>query len=372
MAFLKDSFHARPSVPYNVRSRGAMKRYGLYGLAAVITFLAVMVWPFDRTLSDMLCISRVGHVATPLWWEALKGVRVFGKGDIQFLLGFLLAIHRRKQVAVCACIAILLAGVIVTPMKFAIGRPRPDGSNKISFPSGDVASLTAFLVPVASVLPAIRPVAVAGVAAVGAVRVANGFHFPSDILAGAAIGIFAGAVVVSLKFSLRPRVRRLLRRSWLAAVLGILIVAHLFLPGVGNLRTFLSIFSPAVVLLVVAPFIRARLRTRRHADRRLFFWVICLLGGSALAVGTWFVVASVRALLFRPLGLEPADPSLVWAIVSVGCVLVVMTCLSLTEYSARRYRSTTGILTAGLGALIFAIIIVAFHGWPVQGVETIR
>ena len=191
-------------------------RYGLFGLAAVVGLAAIVVWPFDETLSDLLCISRVGHVATPLWWEALKGVRVFGKAEILFVIGFLLAIHGRKQAAVCACIAVLLASLIVTPTKLIVGRPRPDGSNNMSFPSGDVASLAAFVVPIASSFPAVRPVAFAGIVAVGAVRVANGFHFPSDILAGIAIGIFAGAIVLSIGFSLKPQTRRLLRRSWLA------------------------------------------------------------------------------------------------------------------------------------------------------------
>ena len=342
--------------------------FRLYGLAAISALMAVIVWPFDEALSDMLCISRVGHGVTYLWWEALKAIRVFGKGNVQFLLGFLLAIHRRKQVAVWACIAILLTGLIVEPMKLVIQRPRPDGSNKKSFPSGDVATLTAFLVPIASAFPAIRPVAFAGVVTVGAVRVVNGFHFPSDILAGVAIGIFAGAVVLSLKFSLKPRVRRLLRRSWLAAALVILILIHLFLPGAGNLRRFLSIFGPAVALLTVAPFIRARLRTRRHADSRLLFGVICFLGGTALVVTSWFVLAWVPALGLRLPGFEPTDPSLVWTIIGLGCVLLVMTPLSLREYGARRYRSTIGILTAGVVALIFIIIdFVVFHGWAVYG-----
>jgi membrane-associated phospholipid phosphatase len=341
-------------------------RYGFFGLAVAIAFVAVMVWPFDERLSDMLCISRVGHVATPLWWEALKGVRVFGKGEILFLLGLILAIHRRKQVAVCACIAVLLAGVIVTPMKLVIGRPRPDGSNKMSFPSGDVASLTAFLVPIASTFPAMRPVAFAGVVGVGAVRVANGFHFPSDILAGVAIGIFTGAIVLSMKFSLKPRVRRLLRRSWLAALLGILVLIHLFLPSLGNFRTFLSIFGPAVVLLAVAPFVRARLRTRRPTDRRLLFKAICSLGATALVLTSWFVLALVPALGVRLPGVVPADPSPVWAITGMGSVLLAMTFLSLKEYGSERYRSTVGILTAGVGGLIFIIItFVAFHGWAV-------
>jgi membrane-associated phospholipid phosphatase len=343
-------------------------RYGLFGLGVVILFLAVIIWPFDETLSNMLCISRVGHVATPLWWETLKGVRVFGKGDILFLLGILLAIHRPKQVAVYACIAAILAGLIVTPMKYIIGRSRPDGSNKMSFPSGDVASLTAFLVPIASTFPAIRPIAFAGVVTVGAVRVSNGFHFPSDILAGVAMGIFAGAIVLSIKFSLKPRVRRLLRRSWLAALLGIIVLIHLFLPRVGNFRTFFSIFGPSVALLAVAPFIRARLRTRRHIDRRLIFGMIFSLGGAALVMASWFTIALVSVLGSRLPDGRPADPGPVWAIIGVGCVLLFMTFLSLREYGAGRYKSTVGILAVGVADLIFTIIIsIALHGWAVWG-----
>ncbi len=360
---IKQGFlHRRPRTPHNLRSRRATRSYGLYVLAAASAVVAAIVWPFDEALSDMLCISRVGHGTTYLWWEVSKGVRVFGKGEVLILLGFLLAIHRWKQVAVSACIAILLASFIVTPMKFLVGRTRPDGSNQKSFPGGDIATLTAFLVPIASAFPVIRPIAFAGVAAVGAVRVANGFHFPSDIFAGVTIGIVAAAVVLSLKFPLKPRVRRLLRRSWLAAALGILILISLFLPGAGNLKRFLSIFGPAAALLAVAPFIRAQLRARSHADKRLLFWVICFLG-TALAVISWFVSGLLPGLGVRFPGLEPTNPNPFWAIIGIGCILLVMICLSLREYSAGRYRSTVGILTAGVVGLIFTIIIsIVFHG----------
>jgi membrane-associated phospholipid phosphatase len=345
-------------------------RYGLFGLAVVIGFVGVIIWPFDETLSEMLCISRVGHVATPLWWEALKGVRVFGKAEILIVLGFLLAIHRRKQAAVCACTAMLLASLIVTPTKLIVGRPRPDGSNNMSFPSGDVASLAAFVVPIASTFPVVRPVAFAGVVAVGAVRVANGFHFPSDILAGIAIGIFAGAIVLSMKFSLKPRARRLLRRSWLALGLGILILLHLFLPRVGNFRTFFTIFGPSVALLAVAPFIRAWLRTRRQTDKRLLSGLIFSFGGVALAVTSWFVLTLVPALRVRLPALVPADPGPVWAITGMGCVLAGMTLLGAREYDAKRYRSTVGVMAAGMAGLLFVILpFVASHGWTVLSLE---
>ncbi len=338
-------------------------RYGLFGLAAVTAVLAIIVWPFDESLSNMLCISRVGHVATPLWWEAVKGVRVFGKAEILFFLGFLLAIHGRKQTAVYACIAVLLASLLVTPTKFIVGRSRPDGSNHMSFPSGDVASLAAFVVPVASALPVIRPIAFAGVAAVGAVRVANGFHFPSDILAGIAIGIFAGAIVLSVRFSLKPWTRRLARRSWLAAVLGGLILVHIFVPSVGNFRTFFAIFGPAAVLVAVSPFIRALLGDRKKMDKRLLFVAISSMGGCLLVIISWFVLRLVPALKIKLPGL-PADPAPVWTIVGMGAVLAAMISFGIREYAAERYRSTLGVLTAGMAGLFFIILTFATsHGW---------
>ncbi len=330
-------------------------RYGLFGLAVVVGFAATVIWPFDETLSDMLCISRVGHIATPLWWEALKGVRVFGKAEILFVIGFLLAIHGRKQTAVYACTAVLLASLIVTPTKLIVGRPRPDGSNSMSFPSGDVASLAAFVVPIASSFPAVRPVAFAGVVAVGAVRVANGFHFPSDILAGIAIGVLAGATVLSLGFPLKPRARRLLRRSWLAAAMGGVVLIHLFLPSVGNFRTFFSIFGPSVALLAVFPFIRARLRSRRHPGGRLLSWVICCSAGASLAATLWLVLKLMTALRVRLPASVPADPSPVWTIFGMGFVLAAMVSLSVREYGAERYRSTAGVLVAGMAGLFFII-----------------
>jgi membrane-associated phospholipid phosphatase len=341
-------------------SPGHYIHYRLFGLAIVSAFVAVAIWPFDETLSNMLSISRVGHVATPLWWEALKGVRVFGKAEILFVLGFLLAIHRRKQTAVCACIAVLLAGLIVTPAKLIVGRPRPDRSSNTSFPSGDVASLTAFVVPIAATFPAVRSVAFACVVTVGAVRVANGFHFPSDIFAGIAIGIFSAAIVLSTGFSLKPRIRRLLRRSWLAAALGAVIILHLFLPSIGNFRTFFSIFGPLAVLLALSPFIRAWLRSRRKMDKRLLSVTICSLGALLLAVISWFVLRLVPALKVRLPAFLPADPAPVWAIISMGGTLAAMILLGVREYGAERYRSALGVLMVGMAGLFFIVFTFAW------------
>jgi hypothetical protein len=100
----------------------------------------------------------------------------------------------------------------------------------------------------------------------------------------------------------------------------------------------------------------------------LLFGVICFLGGTALVVTSWFVLAWVPALGVRLPGFEPTDPDIIWAFVGLGCVLLIMTFLTLREYGARRYRSTIGILTAGVVALIFIIVVfVASHGQAIHG-----
>ncbi len=237
----------------------------LCGLAVLFGLLALLVWRFDQTVSSSLHLSESDQVSF-LFWHAAQPVKLFGKGDILFLLGLVLAIYRRKQVAAAACIAALIAGLIVVPTKSLVGRERPNGRDTRSFPSGDAAAVAAFAVPVAAAFPAAIPVVVVGTAAIGTARVATGFHFPSDILAGIAIGILAGALVLYLRITLNARLRRFLRRSFVAAGLGLFVLIHLLFSSDGNVRQFLLIFGPALGLVALAPFLRALLRRRRRAD----------------------------------------------------------------------------------------------------------
>jgi len=93
--------------------------------------------------------------------------------------------------------ALLDSTVVVTGLKYAVGRERPDGSNNQSFPSGH--SITAFcFAPVVirywgweAGVPAYLLAAVTGLA-----RVEGYHHYLSDVLAGATLGIVIGNAVV--------------------------------------------------------------------------------------------------------------------------------------------------------------------------------
>ena len=247
-----------------MKKTGSRRTVYLCGLAVAAGLLALLAWPFDQTLSSLLRLSGRGQ-GSLLLWHAAQPVKLFGKGDVLIILGLVLAIYGRKQVAVAACIAMIIAGLIVAPTKSLVERQRPSGRDARSFPSGDAAAVAAFVVPVISAFPAAIPAAVVGVAAIGTARIATGFHFPSDILAGIAVGILSGVFVLHLNLSLNARMRRFLRRRWVAAALGLYILIRLPMASGSDVRQLLLIFGPALALAAIVPFLRARLRRRRSS-----------------------------------------------------------------------------------------------------------
>ena len=92
--------------------------------------------------------------------------------------------------------ALLLTDILVTPLKIATRRTRPDGSNNRSFPSGHTAGAFAL----ATVLQhnyglKVGVPAYAFASLMGAARIDGRHHFVSDVIVGAAIGYFAATTV---------------------------------------------------------------------------------------------------------------------------------------------------------------------------------
>ena len=92
--------------------------------------------------------------------------------------------------------ALMLTDLLVMPLKMAVGRTRPDGSDSYSFPSGHTAGAFA----IATVLnnnygPKVGLPAYAFASLMGAARIDERRHFLSDVVAGAAIGYFAASAV---------------------------------------------------------------------------------------------------------------------------------------------------------------------------------
>ncbi|TCL82163.1 MULTISPECIES: phosphatase PAP2 family protein [unclassified Rathayibacter] len=97
-------------------------------------------------------------------------------------------------------VAIVVAHGMSIVIKRVVRRPRPLGEgvevrgtapSKLSFPSSHASSTTAAAIVFAVMLPALWPLAVLVVLVMLLSRLVLGMHFPTDVLAGAALGTLA-------------------------------------------------------------------------------------------------------------------------------------------------------------------------------------
>lgn len=141
-------------------------------------------------------------------------------------------------------VAVGLSGLAANLMKRAVGRSRPDVYEQFGtlafhpfagnyhfegFPSGHAATAVAFGLAVSFLMPRLWPLGVAYAIAIIASRLALGAHYPTDLLAGAVLGI-AGAYGTRDYFARRRRCfvltddRRLMRRcsdgAWRSLIVG--------------------------------------------------------------------------------------------------------------------------------------------------------
>jgi membrane-associated phospholipid phosphatase len=117
--------------------------------------------------------------------------------------------RRGRRAAERGVIAIAIAAAVANgPAKLLARRRRPSSSSRpaliriprsTSFPSGHSAAAFAFTTGACVELPGLAPVLVPLAGAVAYSRVHTGVHYPSDVAAGAAIGVGSGVLAARLR-----------------------------------------------------------------------------------------------------------------------------------------------------------------------------
>ena len=167
-------------------------------IAAIGGGLALAVHPVDQSFNARL----LSHYDTAN--AAFAPGKYLGDTPVQiaFSLGTYAVGRFRDQPKVAHLGMDLLQAQIMTellvePIKFAVGRQRPDGSNHQSFPSGHAAITFATATVIERHLGWRKSVLAYAIASYVAMsRIHDDRHYLSDVIFGAAVGTIAGRTVV--------------------------------------------------------------------------------------------------------------------------------------------------------------------------------
>jgi undecaprenyl-diphosphatase len=160
----------------------------------------------DRSL---VAITRAANYSR-LWLAIAGGLAAFGG-------------RRGRRAAERGLISLALAAAVANiPAKLLVRRRRPFRHSRpaliriprsTSFPSGHSATAFAFATGAGAELPLLAPVLLPLAGAVAYSRVHTGVHYPSDVVAGAAIGVGSGALATRLATGSRGRERACRRNA---------------------------------------------------------------------------------------------------------------------------------------------------------------
>lgn len=229
-------------------------------------FSSLRQHPIHWTSSDFIsAFIQLGKTWVPIW-----------------LLLLWFYVTTRLRPTLIALLALLLVAPTVLPLKSVVRRPRPrdiikedwreeyrkEPFRSWSFPSGDTAS--AFAVATALV-PFVGwyyiPVLFTAAAGVGFLRVAVLAHYPSDVCAGAAVGIFCGWL--AMQIARRRLSSESLRFDWCrgAAVWCLVLIPVLIglFEGLDQLLIFLKSYGLLTAGIYVIA--KAYARLKRHRGR---------------------------------------------------------------------------------------------------------
>lgn len=269
------------------------KSIGVTIVSIVVLLIAMaFFFIFDSKLSEQaLAYSSLAKNEESRLGEFFQIVRLFGKADVLILLGICLGIAGKRRLCKQIIISLIIVGVLVHPAKNIVGRERPNHSSHTSFPSGDTA--TAFILP--EIMSASTTTVVGtSILATGVAfsRIFYGMHYPSDVIAGAIVGLFAGCIGIWLS----RRIRWLPTRNQLILSL-VIFTGYLVISGAFNMHhrhnlQFLVWYGPALVLYMFYPYISQEYPQRdlRILSGKLYYYFKrTLYGFSGLGFALLFI-----------------------------------------------------------------------------------
>jgi len=263
-------------------------------LASIALFVAALLAIFYCLLEIDIPLARFLRSVHVEWLDQANRVgNRLGSGTVLFAIsGALLTLGviggwvRLRQAGLQGLIAHAAAGLTVQVLKHVIGRPRPRflhaGGFQLgplwgpsletgldSFPSGHTAAAVAVAIVMARRFPAAAKLSYAAAGFVAVTRILSGSHFPTDVVAGAMVGMLAGHVASRPLREWRLSVQEALRSLAISVVaIFAFLWAMVQSPPDGRLET--TLFVSGLIAVTAGLFIRYASRVTRalpHASR---------------------------------------------------------------------------------------------------------
>jgi len=236
-------------------------------------------------LDPMVSVWFLNHPSTwhrNIWVDAF---RQLGKADVPiWLLVVWSCLTDKWRPTILTVAALILVGASVSPLKAITRRSRPHAvtvassqdekiswQKKVSFPSGDTAVVFAAATTLSFSLGSLwTPALFMAAGAIGLLRVTASAHYPSDVLAGAMIGVLCGMAAMRWMAHRRELDQFHVQGRWrLIAALVLVLVIPFISPYIGmrSLQAFLKVYIIPLAVLTLVYLSASRLWVRRTPTR---------------------------------------------------------------------------------------------------------
>lgn len=170
--------------------------------------------------TDLLLFRYLYGAHSHLWLATMSVLTVVGSGWTMIPIASLTAFKRTRDHALWLIALLVSVGIAVFSIKALVGRSRPCTSlaevhalvfhapTDPSFPSGHAAgafAVAAFVTFELAVHPLAKVAMFVIAAGIGLSRIVLGVHFPSDVLAGALLGVVAALLLSASRKTFQKR-----------------------------------------------------------------------------------------------------------------------------------------------------------------------
>ena len=256
-----------------------------------------------------------------------KGIVLAGLFLLIGLLGWGLKRERLRDLGIRGLVAIVGSALATQMLKHLVGRPRPRfahadefflgpslASGVDSFPSGHTVNVFGATTVVAWFVPTLRVPLFLIAGLVGLSRIVRGSHFPTDVFAGAVLGVLIGSLAAAGFKRWRNEALPGLLRTGVPLTVAVFLMAWIVLHPMPPWSQEIKYIGMGAALVLAGGLLRGLAVAYEGKENGLFQTAghLAMMLGVAVACGPWWagLLLFVALMPTGLIGLRPEAPAM--------------------------------------------------------------